>query len=97
MSRYWLVNYIKLWSGYVIPFFLVLTFTFFYIQYAWGHNELRPISQRGHSASIFGPAKIGATIVDALDTLYIMGMQDEFKRARDWIDTELDFDNVVSW
>ncbi|ODM93687.1 Mannosyl-oligosaccharide alpha-1,2-mannosidase isoform A [Orchesella cincta] len=65
-----------------------------YVKYAWGHNELRPISQRGHSASIFGPAKIGATIVDALDTLYIMGLHDEYKQARDWVEHNLDFETI---
>lgn len=67
-----------------------------YVKYAWGHNELRPISQRGHSASIFGPAKIGATVVDALDTLYIMGMNEEYKAARDWLENNLDFNSIVS-
>lgn len=66
-----------------------------YAKYAWGTNELKPISQRGHSASIFGPAKLGATIVDAIDTLYIMGLHDEYKQARNWIEKDLDFDNIV--
>ncbi|XP_076445809.1 mannosyl-oligosaccharide 1,2-alpha-mannosidase IA-like [Babylonia areolata] len=63
-----------------------------YVKYAWGSNELRPISKRGHSASIFGSLSLGATIVDALDTLYIMEMEDEYKAARDWIATNLNFD-----
>lgn len=65
-----------------------------YVRYAWGKNELRPISKRGHSASIFGAANMGATIVDGLDTLYIMGLHDEFKQGRDWIAENLDFDIV---
>lgn len=67
-----------------------------YAAHAWGHNELKPLSQKGHSASIFGSAKIGATIVDALDTLYIMGLHEEYQKARDWVASELDFDTVVS-
>ncbi|KAJ8869391.1 hypothetical protein PR048_030967 [Dryococelus australis] len=67
-----------------------------YVRYAWGKNELRPISKRGHSASIFGSQSLGATIVDGLDTLYIMGMMDEFKQGRDWIEENLHFDNLVS-
>ncbi|XP_012276680.1 mannosyl-oligosaccharide 1,2-alpha-mannosidase IA isoform X1 [Orussus abietinus] len=63
-----------------------------YVRYAWGKNELRPISKRGHSASIFGSSNMGATIVDGLDTLYIMGLHDEFKQGRDWIAENLDFD-----
>ncbi|KAK2586965.1 hypothetical protein KPH14_010940 [Odynerus spinipes] len=63
-----------------------------YVRYAWGKNELRPISKKGHSASIFGTSTMGATIVDGLDTLYIMGLHEEFKQGRDWIAENLDFD-----
>ena len=37
-----------------------------YHEKAWTENEVRPISGKGHSANIFGNAKTGATIVDAL-------------------------------
>ncbi|KAL5009489.1 hypothetical protein ScPMuIL_011794 [Solemya velum] len=57
-----------------------------YEKYAWGANELRPISHKGHSASIFGQLSLGATIVDGIDTLYIMGLDEEYQKARDWID-----------
>ena len=66
-----------------------------YVKYAWGKNEVRPISLRGHSASIFGSASMGATIIDALDTLYIMGMKDEYDKARDWVAENLDFGKMV--
>ena len=36
----------------------------------------RPVSKRGHSASIFGSSSMGATIVDSMDTLYIMGFME---------------------
>ena len=29
-----------------------------YANYAWGKNELRPVTKRGHSASIFGSAVV---------------------------------------
>ncbi|XP_042523213.1 mannosyl-oligosaccharide 1,2-alpha-mannosidase IA isoform X1 [Dipodomys spectabilis] len=61
-----------------------------YKRYAWGLNELKPISKEGHSSSLFGNIK-GATIVDALDTLFIMGMKDEFQEAKSWIEKNLDF------
>lgn len=38
---------------------------------------------------------MGATIVDALDTLYIMGLRDEFREGQECIDKNLDF-SVVS-
>ena len=56
-----------------------------YVRHAWGHNELSPISQRGHTTNIFGQHPIGATIVDAVDTLFIMGLNEEYKKARDYI------------
>ncbi|XP_021958520.1 mannosyl-oligosaccharide 1,2-alpha-mannosidase IA isoform X2 [Folsomia candida] len=65
-----------------------------YVTHAWGENELRPLTHKGHSASIFGPSKIGATIVDALDTLYIMGLHEEYQVARDWVAKDLNFDTV---
>ena len=37
-----------------------------YSNYAWGKNELRPVTKRGHSASIFGSAAMGASIVDGM-------------------------------
>ncbi|KAM7131513.1 mannosyl-oligosaccharide 1,2-alpha-mannosidase IB isoform 1-T1 [Ciconia maguari] len=62
-----------------------------YKQYGWGHNELKPIARKGHSTNIFGNSQMGATIVDALDTLYIMGLHDEFREGQEWIDKNLDF------
>ena len=67
-----------------------------YKLYAWGKNELKPITKRGHTASIFGSSNLGATILDGLDTLYIMGLDKEFKEGRDWIAENLNLDNIVS-
>ena len=67
-----------------------------YAKYAWGANEVKPLSKRGHSSSVFGSAQMGATIVDAMDTLYIMGLHDEFDKGRQWIEQSLDFNHVVS-
>uniref|UniRef100_A0A8C6LBN6 alpha-1,2-Mannosidase n=1 Tax=Nothobranchius furzeri TaxID=105023 RepID=A0A8C6LBN6_NOTFU len=62
-----------------------------YRQYGWGHNELKPLAKKGHSTNIFGNSQLGATIVDAVDTLYIMGLHDEFKDGQEWIEQNLDF------
>ena len=67
-----------------------------YKAHAWGDNELRPISRKGHSGSVFGREPMGATIVDAMDTLFIMGLSDEFREGRDWIDKNLHFDRLNS-
>ena len=58
-----------------------------YHEYAWGANELRPLTRKRHSANIFGNADTGATIIDALDTLYIMGLMDEFNQGKEWVST----------
>ena len=60
-----------------------------YVKYAWGANELQPISRKPHVNSIYGSAPLGATIVDSLDTLFIMGMMDEFNAAKDWVDKDM--------
>jgi len=65
-----------------------------YVKYAWGKNELRPISKRGHSASVFGSSSMGATIVDSMDTLYIMGMEEEFNKGKEWIEGNLDMNQM---
>ncbi|KAM5179549.1 mannosyl-oligosaccharide 1,2-alpha-mannosidase IC [Mantella aurantiaca] len=60
-----------------------------YKKYAWGENELRPLTKDGHFGSLFGGLK-GATIVDALDTLFIMDLKEEFEHAERWIENSLD-------
>ena len=67
-----------------------------YSTHAWGKNEVRPISLQGHSSGIFGSSPMGATIVDSMSTLYIMGMMEEFNKGREWIEKSLNFSNVVS-
>lgn len=48
-----------------------------YRTFAWGQDELAPITGKG--AESFGGW--GATLVDALDTLWIMGLKDDFYEA----------------
>ncbi|KAF4218807.1 hypothetical protein CNMCM6805_004656 [Aspergillus fumigatiaffinis] len=48
-----------------------------YKKYAWLHDEMTPLSG-GHRDPFVGWA---ATLVDGLDSLYIMGLQDEFDSA----------------
>ncbi|KAL6134874.1 hypothetical protein ACLB2K_067102 [Fragaria x ananassa] len=59
-----------------------------YEKYAWGQDELQPQTKNGVNS--FGG--LGATLVDSLDTLYIMGLHEQFQRAREWVATSLDFD-----
>jgi mannosyl-oligosaccharide alpha-1,2-mannosidase len=66
------------------------------VKYAWGHNELKPLSRSDHTSSIFGDSKLGATIVDAMDTLWIMNMTEEFEMGRNWIQKDLNIEAVDS-
>ncbi|KAK4361711.1 hypothetical protein RND71_016952 [Anisodus tanguticus] len=52
-----------------------------YEKYAWGHDELQPQTKNGVDS--FGG--LGATLIDSLDTLYIMGLDEQFQRARDYL------------
>lgn len=62
-----------------------------YKAYAWGHDELRPISKTYSEWFL-----LGLTIVDSLDTLWLMNMMDEYKEAREWVANELVFDKHVT-
>jgi len=55
-----------------------------YREYAWGHDEVYPV--RGGAKDTFNGW--GATMIDSLDTLVIMGMNDEFDEALEWIRTK---------
>jgi len=61
-----------------------------YVAHAWGKNEVRPVSKSGNSASVFGSSDAGATIVDSMTTLYIMEMDEEFNKAKEWVADNLD-------
>uniref|UniRef100_A0A3Q2QV88 alpha-1,2-Mannosidase n=1 Tax=Fundulus heteroclitus TaxID=8078 RepID=A0A3Q2QV88_FUNHE len=63
-----------------------------YKRYAWGKNELRPLTKNGHIGNMFGGLR-GASIVDSLDTLYIMGLMDEYNEAKEWVQTSLDLNS----
>lgn len=55
-----------------------------------GDDEYHPISRTGTNLSQAGG--IGYTVADSLDTMMLMGLVDEVKRARDWIEKNLSFD-----
>ena len=57
---------------------------------AMSNDVYHPISKTGSNLSDSGG--IGYTIIDATDTMQIMGLQDEYKRVREWISSELRFD-----
>jgi hypothetical protein len=63
-----------------------------YEHYAWGHDELQPLSKLPHDW--YGPSLL-MTPVDSLDSLIILGLKDEAARARKLIDTHLSFDQDI--
>uniref|UniRef100_A0A3Q3BA87 alpha-1,2-Mannosidase n=1 Tax=Kryptolebias marmoratus TaxID=37003 RepID=A0A3Q3BA87_KRYMA len=63
-----------------------------YKGYAWGKNELRPLTKNGHIGNMFGGLR-GASIIDSLDTLYIMGLMEEYNDAKEWVKTSLDLNS----
>jgi ER degradation enhancer, mannosidase alpha-like 2 len=63
-----------------------------YEKYAWGHDELKPVSRKPHD---WHSATLLMTPVDALDTLVLMGLTDEAKKAHELIVERLSFDEDV--
>lgn len=63
-----------------------------YKTYAWGYDEVKPMSHVGTNPW----GGMGVTLVDSLDTLWIMGMKEEFAEARDWVKNSLTFRNAGS-
>ncbi|KAM9685712.1 mannosyl-oligosaccharide 1,2-alpha-mannosidase IC [Trichechus inunguis] len=56
-----------------------------YKHYAMGKNELRPLTKDGYEGNMFGGLS-GATIIDSLDTLYLMELKEEFQEAKAWVE-----------
>lgn len=62
-----------------------------YVDKAWGKDEINPVSGTSQSFFIEGH-DLGLSIVEALDTLWIMELDDEFQAGVDWVKANLDFD-----
>jgi hypothetical protein len=62
-----------------------------YKQLAWGYDEFRPVS--GAPKNFFLPDhSFGLSIIEALDTLYVMQLDDELDACVTWLRSHLDFD-----
>ncbi|WP_189309297.1 glycoside hydrolase family 47 protein [Streptomyces brasiliensis] len=66
-----------------------------YRRLAWGRDELRPVSGTGSDFFIDG-VSLGLTVVESLDTLYLMELDGELDAAIGWIEDRLDFDRDAS-
>lgn len=63
-----------------------------YKRNAWGMDEYHPLSKSGTNLLLNKESPVGFTIVDALDTLIILGMEEDYLDARNWIRDELSWD-----
>lgn len=61
-----------------------------YEERCWGSDECSPIS--GHTHNLTKEGSVGYQIVDVLDTLIVMGMDEEYEKAAGWVREELRFD-----
>ncbi|KIM69999.1 glycoside hydrolase family 47 protein [Scleroderma citrinum Foug A] len=62
---------------------------------AMGDDEYHPISKKGTNLSDTG--SIGYTVIDAIDTMLIMGLDNEYQRAKTWIQEKLSFDRNANY
>ena len=63
-----------------------------YKKYAWGHDDLKPLSKTPHDW--YGQSLL-MTPVDALDTMIIMDLKDEAASTRQYILANLSFDKDI--
>src|SRR5215813_9625225 len=62
-----------------------------YKRFAWGRDEVHPVS--GTASEFFANGHpIGLSIIEALDTLYVMELDTELSTATGWIQRNLSFD-----
>ena len=64
-----------------------------YKKYAWGHDDLKPLSKTHHD---WYPQPLLMTPVDSLDTMIIMGFKKEADATREYIAKNLSFDKDIS-
>jgi ER degradation enhancer, mannosidase alpha-like 2 len=63
-----------------------------YKKYAWGHDDLKPLSKTHHD---WYPQPLLMTPVDSLDTMILMGMDDEAAATKQYILDNLSFDKDI--
>jgi mannosyl-oligosaccharide alpha-1,2-mannosidase len=63
-----------------------------YRERAWGKDEIKPVSGGHSSFPIKAGPHLGLTIIEALDTLWLMGLDSRFEAGVDWIKANLSFD-----
>jgi mannosyl-oligosaccharide alpha-1,2-mannosidase len=62
-----------------------------YRELAWGKDQIKPLSG-GFESFPLKNHHLGLSLVEALDTLWIMGLEEEFRDGVEWVKANLDFD-----
>eukprot|EP00117_Sycon_ciliatum_P022556 scpid27618/ scgid19425/ Mannosyl-oligosaccharide 1,2-alpha-mannosidase IA; Man(9)-alpha-mannosidase; Mannosidase alpha class 1A member 1; Processing alpha-1,2-mannosidase IA len=66
-----------------------------YVKSAWGMNHLDSVQGRGDNEDTsLANIPLGLSLVEALDTLYIANMTEEFRKGRAWVANNLSFANA---
>lgn len=63
-----------------------------YKKYAWGHDELKPLSKSYHD---WYRVPLMMTPIDALDTMLVMGLKEQADETRELIATKMSFDQDI--
>lgn len=62
-----------------------------YKRYAWGYDEVLPVSGKPKNFFVDGHS-FGLSIIEAMDTLYVMELDDELAACVTWLRSHLNFD-----
>ncbi len=63
-----------------------------YTRYAFGSDQVQPLSKKPNNFFFGGRRTVGLSIIEALDTLYVMGLDSELKTALDWVYANANYD-----
>ena len=63
-----------------------------YKKYAWGHDALKPLSKTHHDW--YGVSLL-MTPVDAMDTMYLMGLKEEADKTKEYVVNNLSFEKDI--
>ncbi|ESK93354.1 glycoside hydrolase family 47 protein [Moniliophthora roreri MCA 2997] len=62
---------------------------------AMGADEYHPMSHKGTNLTEAGG--IGYTVIDSIDTMLMMGLKDDYGRARTWVENKLSFERDANF
>ncbi|KAJ7870729.1 glycoside hydrolase [Mycena olivaceomarginata] len=62
---------------------------------AMGNDEYHPIARKGTNLTEAGG--IGYTVIDSIDTMLLMGLNDEYAHARQWVESSMTLDRDANF